>query len=172
MAKIAQDFKEKEERDKENLRRQDALNEAIKLSKLQELSRINEILKQAIEGCKTGEIQAIEQVVKESKGVKIAFTKNCPLHIAAQYNQIPVLELLMKNNFNPYMKNQEGKLAVELAVDADQTAAIELLEDFMNELKAKEAINPERVLDIKDEPLIDTKSKKNSFNKRRSRNLI
>jgi ankyrin repeat protein len=52
-----------------------------------------------------------------------------PLHLAALNNNLEIVELLLKNKANPYLKNKDGKKPSDLATDAKVKQVIGQAED-------------------------------------------
>jgi ankyrin repeat protein len=54
-----------------------------------------------------------------------------PLHLAALNNNYEIMELLLKNKANPFLKSKDGKRAVDLATDPKVKILLGQYEDVM-----------------------------------------
>jgi hypothetical protein len=84
-------------------------------------------LRVALYACMRGEVEIVESLLKNNRGLKARFMALNPLHIAAEYNQIQIVNLLCRRGINIYKKNNEASTALEIAEEKGHKEALEAL---------------------------------------------
>ncbi|AOP32645.1 hypothetical protein A0128_01410 [Leptospira tipperaryensis] len=87
------------------------------------------LVERFFEAVKTGDEDLCRTILKlEIPPNSINREGNTPLHIAVIHEQIPIIRLLFDENASPFLKNLDGKSALDLAKETGKQELIQILE--------------------------------------------
>ncbi|WP_167883772.1 ankyrin repeat domain-containing protein [Leptospira stimsonii] len=87
------------------------------------------LVERLFEAAKTGDEDLCKTILRlDISPNSIDLDGNTPLHVAVIQDQVSIVRLLFEENASPFLKNLEGKSALDLAKEAEKQELVQILE--------------------------------------------